>query len=72
MSKQNQKSNQKRVDLCKKILCACNGRECEGICRETHLTRNGICSAAYNETHNRDKRISRERKDVYTGVFGDL
>ena len=29
-----------------KIYCACNGQECEGICRKEHLNRQRGCWAA--------------------------
>ena len=49
----------------KEYLCACNGKPCEGICREEHLfTKNAaldnICTAAYVE---REMRRTMYRKD---------
>jgi len=46
------------------VLCACNKRPCEGLCRETHLNRkradSSCCPAAYLPPKKRRERRFRE------------
>ena len=43
-----------------KLLCSCNGKPCNGECRETHLYRKrkdlNMCPAAYDEKKERRRR----------------
>ncbi len=45
-----------------KLLCACDGRACKGVCREKNLYRKRVdknmpkCPAAYNPPKEKDER----------------
>lgn len=46
------------------ITCSCNGKKCAGVCRETHLNRNGVrCrQASGNDPKSKKQRNARDKR----------